>query len=96
MASGDRGGRAHLAHQAERGDKPRDGERAKRRPVGDLRKRLCRQQTAGKTLQGKELAPQVGLEPTTLRLTATQASLFSVAYTAAKGPDRLPYVAQRQ
>ena len=32
--------------------------------------RRCRQQAAGKTLRGKELAPQVGLEPTTLRLTA--------------------------
>ena len=32
--------------------------------------RRWRQRTAGKTLRGKELAPQVGLEPTTLRLTA--------------------------
>jgi formylglycine-generating enzyme required for sulfatase activity len=37
--------------------------------------RGCRQQTAAKTLERKSLAPQVGLEPTTLRLTAITAGL---------------------
>ena len=50
-----------------------NGETENARNVGQLRtwgKRLRRQQTAGKTLQRMGLAPQVGFEPTTLRLTA--------------------------
>ena len=46
------------ASHGERGNKPRDGERARRRPVGDLGKRIYRQQTTGNTLQGKGLAAQ--------------------------------------
>ena len=38
-----------------------------------------RKQTAGKTLEGNNLAPQVGFEPTTLRLTEGRSAFFTVA-----------------
>ena len=68
-ASGDRGRRAHLPRHGKRGRQTRDGERAKRRPVGDLRKRLGRQQTTGKSSQRRYLAPQVRLEEMSLWFT---------------------------
>ena len=63
-------GRGIGAPTGKRETNGRDPERAKPRPDGDLEAALRRQQTAGESLRGNELAPQVGLEPTTLRLTA--------------------------
>jgi hypothetical protein len=51
--------------------KPRDAQRGKPLETIGLREWLDRQARSTETLQGKILAPQVGLEPTTLRLTAT-------------------------
>src|SRR5262249_2531747 len=50
-------------------------------------------QRAAKSLKGKRMAPQVGFEPTTLRLTARQVHQNSDAELFVKGSYRLLYLA---
>jgi len=52
-------------------------------------------QRAPESSEGKELAPQVGLEPTTLRLTAVQVHQKTATYCIANGPHTLRYLAKR-
>src|SRR5579884_1597037 len=90
-ASGKRCGGADRRGKPDAGRKPETGESRKR---GQLRGCTRREALTGgwESLRGKGLAPQVGLEPTTLRLTAECSTIELLR----SSPDRIYLLHQNQ